>query len=122
MHFKADLFNAVLLCKFRRFFPVRHKNLFPLVLQNFKEILRPRAGNPVRALRLGTIPGAAGKAYDPVDAQLFRKQNGIDKFLMEFPGNFPVRMDRVSVTAQRAELQPVPVHGLLEFLQFAVVF
>ena len=48
VHFKCDFCNTVRLCELGGFFPVGDDLLVPLPVEYLAEIVRPRAGDPVR--------------------------------------------------------------------------
>jgi hypothetical protein len=64
MHFKADLFYAVLCAELCFFLPVRNENVVPLIFKNREIILGPRASNPVGIFGIFAIAGATGKSDD----------------------------------------------------------
>ena len=59
MKLERDVSDAVRFCERRRLFPVRNKDLVPLIVKDRKEIVRPRAGDPVGVLRAGMVSGTA---------------------------------------------------------------
>ena len=81
MHLETNHLHAVRVGEGCLFLPERYELLFPLPLQGFGEIVRPRAGDPARVCISVGCSGAAGKCDDSLHADLPRKLDGVAKVL-----------------------------------------
>lgn len=88
---------AVLFGKGNFFFPIGNEFFFPLPLDDFAEIVWPRADDPVRVLGGFAVARTAGEAVYHLNAQLFSKQNCAGQIVVKLLGKRLVRMQRISV-------------------------
>ena len=59
VQFESDLMYVMLLRELYGFLPVGDEDFIPLIIENSKEVFRPRASYPVRILSAGMISGTA---------------------------------------------------------------
>src|SRR5258707_1781341 len=119
MHLQRNAMYAVLAREFRSFLPVRNNLFFPLPILHFRVFRRPSIRDPVR-LRVGwRAPGAAGKSYNHAHVEPFRQQNRLAKALAIVCSMFFVRMNRVSVTAQRGYVNATVLKFLFPCFRFS---
>ena len=121
MHLQGDFLNAVRRSKSRRLAPVGNQHLVPLVIQNLRVILRPRARHPVGGFILRAAAGAAAETHDTLDAEPFGQKHRAHEIITEFFRGIRVRMNGIAVSAQRADFQMVLPEHLLKRVQLIVI-
>ena len=121
VHLEGDFLDSVLRREGRGLLPVGNQNLVPLPVENLRVVVRPRACDPVGVLRIGAVAGAAGEADYRVDAELLAHEDRVDEVVVVLFRDFLVRVDRIAVAAEGADLQAVPVHRLLELAERLLV-
>ena len=107
MHFKGDLLDTDLLCQSGGFLPIGDQNAFPLPFQNVKIFRRPRTGDPVGIFGFFTVTGTTGEADDRVRTEFNGDLHRVHEFLVEFRGDFFIRMYGVAVAGNRGNFHIV---------------
>ena len=116
MHFDGDL-DAVILGELRVPGPIGRHLLLPLPIQSLQIFGRPRTGDPVRILGVVAIARAAGEIDHHGHAQLFGQAHGLAAGFLESFCEGRVRMQRISMTAQRADGKAAIFEFQLELAQ-----
>src|SRR5579872_495766 len=97
MHLDGNLY-AMVGGELRVFLPIGGDHLIPLPVENYTEIRRPRAGNPVRSFGIRRVSGTSRKINHGRDAELFRKQNGLAADIPMLLTDGLIRMKRIAMT------------------------
>ncbi len=87
--------------------PVRQHALVPLPVERVREVVRPRAGHPARPLRRLRLARAARERDDGRDARARGAAHRVAEVAVGLLRDVTVRVQRVRVTRQRRDLQPV---------------
>ena len=120
MHFDGDL-HAVVGGEFAVLAPIGSDHFVPLPVEDFEVVGRPGTGDPVGSGRVRGVAGTSGEIDDNGDAELFGQQDRLATDLAVFLGARRVGMQRIAVTAERADRDAVVFQDLLELGQGGVV-
>jgi hypothetical protein len=120
MHLDGDLY-AVIFRELPVLGPVGDYLLFPLPVEHVKILRRPWASNPVRILRVVTIAGAAREVDHHRDPEFRGKLYSPSARVGVALGHRGIRVNRIPMTAQRADCETLIVQLLFEFRQFLFV-
>ena len=105
MRLECDLRQSRLPCERSFVAPVRNRHLVPLPFECLAVIRRPGARHPVRSTSIRTVAGTTGEAVDDVDAELDGETRGLAPRLVRLARERLVRVKRVAVAAEGADLQ-----------------
>jgi len=86
-------------------FPIGDGNLVPLPIEDFQEIRRPRAGDPIRRFGSRVVAGAARKGGDDGHADARGEFDRIGEDAVVGGGGAFVRMEGVSMARERADFE-----------------
>jgi hypothetical protein len=113
MHFDGNLY-AMVGGKFPMLNPIGRHHLVPLPVEDFEEVGRPWAGDPVGGGRVGRVARTAREIHHHGNAQLFSEQDGLAARLASQLGAGLVGMQRVAVATERADGRAVIGQHLLK--------
>ena len=116
MHLDRDL-DAVIFRELRVPGPIGRDFLLPLPFEELPDIRAARAGDPVGILRAIAIAGASGKIDHHGHAEPLGQAYGLAAGFLKSFGEARVRMQRISVAAQRADGKAAILELLLEFAE-----
>jgi hypothetical protein len=108
--------------KLRVLDPIGRHHFVPLPVQHFEEVGRPRASDPVGRCSVRRISGTSGKVHDHWDAELFGQQNSLSAHFAVVLRAILVRMQRVSMTTQGADLGTVIGQDLMKLRERSGIF
>src|SRR5437763_6390615 len=98
MHFDGD-FYAMVRRESGMFGPIRRRDLIPLPAQNVEILGRPRAGDPVRKLRFGSIARTSAEIDYYGHTELLRQKNSLAARVAILPLAIYIGVERVAVAA-----------------------
>ncbi len=102
VHLDGDL-DAVIFGELRLPGPIGRNFLLPLPCEQLQIFGRPWTRDPVGILGVVAVAGAAGKINHHGHAELLGQAHGLPAGLLKGFRESRVRMQRISVTAQRAD-------------------
>ncbi len=122
--------DVVVGCELAGFRPIRCCHFLPLPVQDLQEVRRPGAGHPVRVSGVRRVAGAPRKGDHVLHADLVGEPDRLPEGLIVSAGRLLVRMERVSMARQCADLQTpagdevheslLPVTVVDQFIDIAV--
>src|SRR5436190_16833335 len=85
--------------------PVRQHPFLPLPLEDFLEVGRPCAGDPVRVAGPQRVSGATAEEVDARDLELLRQLHGAPVHPVTGGRDLRARMQGIAVTRERRDLE-----------------